>query len=60
MLAACHGQLGHKEQAAACWEKVLRAKPGAKLTDVGADLWYVNKVDEDRWTEGLLKAGLSD
>jgi adenylate cyclase len=60
MLAACHGQLGDNEQAASCWEQVLKAKPDAKLTDVGADLSYVNRVDEDRWTEGLLKAGLSD
>lgn len=60
MLAACHGQLGHKKEAAACWAKVLEIAPETKLTDVGSDLVYVNKVDEDHWTEGLLKAGLSD
>jgi TolB-like protein len=60
MLAACHGQLGDREEAAACWAKVLNIRPKTKLADVGADVCYVNKADADRWTEGLRKGGLSD
>ena len=60
MLAACHGQLGHKKDAAACWAKVLKIRPETSLTEVGSDIIYVNKIDEDHWTEGLLKAGLRD
>jgi TolB-like protein/Flp pilus assembly protein TadD len=59
-LAACHGQLGQKKEAAACWAKLLTDSPDTKLADVGKDLAYLNKVDEERWTDGLLKAGLSD
>ena len=59
-LAACYGQLGRQEEAAACWARVLRDCPETKLADVGRDLAYLNREDEDRWSEGLLKAGLRD
>ena len=58
--AACYGQLGNRAEAAACWAKVLEARPETKLADVGTDVRYVNQADEERWTQGLLKAGLGD
>jgi len=59
-LAACYGQLGRKEAAAECWARYLKDVPGATIASVGEANSYQNKAELDHWTEGLLKAGLSD
>jgi tetratricopeptide (TPR) repeat protein len=59
-LAACYGQLGKKEQAREFWDKTLNLYPDATLSMIGNTIGYLHQADADHWTEGLLKAGLSD
>jgi TolB-like protein/Tfp pilus assembly protein PilF len=59
-LAACYGQLGNKEKAGEYWDKTLSLYPEAKLSMIGNTIGYRHQADADHWTEGLLKAGLSD
>ena len=59
-LAACYGQLGRMEEAAACWAKVLEINPQTRLSSIGDGLGYQSQANRDHWLEGLLKAGLAD
>jgi TolB-like protein/Tfp pilus assembly protein PilF len=59
-LAACYGQLGKNEKARECWEKTRSLFPEVKLAMIGNTIGYLHQADADHWTEGLLKAGLSD
>ena len=59
-LAACYGQMGRKEEAAECWARYLQGTPDATIASVGKANSYKHQADLEHWTEGLLKAGLSD
>jgi TolB-like protein/Tfp pilus assembly protein PilF len=59
-LAACHGQLGRKDEALRCWEKVLEISPEATLALISEGNCHTRQKDVDHWLEGLRKAGLSD
>ncbi|MEJ1996473.1 MAG: adenylate class-3/4/guanylyl cyclase, partial [Limibacillus sp.] len=59
-MAACYGQLGRKEEAAECWARYLQGTPGATIASVGESNSYKHQADVEHWTEGLLKAGLSN
>ena len=59
-LAACHGQLGETEKAKACWRKALSLYPETTISMIGNTIGYKHQADADHWSEGLIKAGLSD
>jgi TolB-like protein len=68
-LAACYGQLGRREEAAANWAKVLEINPQTRLSSIGDGLGYQRQEHKDHWRgqehkdhwrDGLLKVGLAD
>jgi TolB-like protein len=59
-LAACYGQLGRKDEAAHCWDKVMEINPEATLAEISEGNCHTRQQDVDNWLDGLRKAGLSD
>ncbi|MCB2135112.1 MAG: tetratricopeptide repeat protein [Rhodobacteraceae bacterium] len=54
-LAACYGQLGQAEKAAAYWAKALEINPQTRLSWIGDGLGYQRQENRDHWAVGPAK-----
>ncbi|MFY0309887.1 adenylate/guanylate cyclase domain-containing protein [Leisingera sp. D0M16] len=59
LVAACHGWLGHQDQAAEYANRVRELEPEADIPALLAGLHYGRSEDSEHFCEGLRKAGLT-
>jgi TolB-like protein/Flp pilus assembly protein TadD len=60
LLAACHGQLGMTDEAAAAWATALTVNPDYSLEFKRRLLPYKSPAEFEHFAEGLRKAGLTE